>query len=156
MDYQMTDLKLAKKKAEHYCSYQERSQQEVREKLYSFKLFKNQVEQIISELIQDNYINEERFAVQFAGGKFRIKGWGRIKINAALKQKRISDYCIKKALNTISESDYKNKLKVILQKKIGTLTKSENTNWQAAAIYCIGKGYESEIVWETVKELKDV
>ena len=75
----MTDLTLAKKKAEYYCNYQERSHQEVREKLYSFKLYSNQVEQIIAQLIEEDFLNEERFAVQFAGGKFRIKAWGKIK-----------------------------------------------------------------------------
>jgi len=81
-------------KAKNYCAYQERCHSEVKDKLYGFGLNKNETEQIISTLIEENYLNEERFAISFAGGHFRIKNWGRIKIKIALKQKKVSDYCI--------------------------------------------------------------
>ena len=86
----------ALQKAKQYCAYQERSHSEVKEKLYSFGLYKKDVDELLSELISENYLNEERFAIMFAGGKFRIKQWGRIKIKYALKQKQVSEYCIKK------------------------------------------------------------
>ena len=149
----MTDLTLAKKKAEYYCNYQERSHQEVREKLYSFKLYSNQVEQIIAQLIEEDFLNEERFAVQFAGGKFRIKAWGKIKIKAALKQKRISDYCIKKALNNISDDDYLEKLEQVIEKKIGLESKFSAQQSHSIAVYCMGRGFESELVWSCIKKL---
>jgi regulatory protein len=72
----------------HYCAYQERAQQEVRDKLYELGMTMGEVEEIMSDLIAENFLNEERFATQFAGGHFRIKGWGRVKIQHALQQKR--------------------------------------------------------------------
>ena len=86
----------ALQKIKHYCAYQERCHSEVKEKLYGVGLRKNEVDEIISTLIEENYLNEERFAIQFAGGHFRIKNWGRVKIKYELKQKQVSDYCIKK------------------------------------------------------------
>jgi len=71
----------------HYCAYQERAQQEVRDKLYELGMTMDEVEEIMSDLIAENFLNEERFAVQFAGGHFRIKGWGKVKIQHALQQK---------------------------------------------------------------------
>ncbi|HEV8079593.1 MAG TPA: hypothetical protein VGP43_02700 [Chitinophagaceae bacterium] len=66
-----------------YCAYQERCHKEVKEKLYSLGLYKKDVEQLISQMIEENYLNEERFAIQYAGGKFRMNKWGRIKIKHA-------------------------------------------------------------------------
>src|SRR3954468_25072028 len=97
-------------KIRKYCAYQERSQQEVRDKLYALGLHRREVEQIISQLVTENYLNEERFAIAYAGGKFRMKQWGRNKIKAALQQKKVSDYCIRKALNEINEKDYRKAL----------------------------------------------
>src|ERR1700709_2489168 len=88
----------AMQKARHYCAYQERSHYEVKQKLYSFGLHKIEVEESLSGLIEEDYLNEERFAIQFAGGHFRMKQWGRVKIRYELKQKQVSEYCIKKAL----------------------------------------------------------
>ena len=82
----------------HYCAYQERAQQEVRDKLYELGMTMDEVEEIMSDLITENFLNEERFATQFAGGHFRIKGWGRVKIQHALEQKRVSKYNIKLGL----------------------------------------------------------
>src|SRR5688500_6130993 len=90
-------------KIKQYCAYQERSHAEVKEKLYSFSLFKSDVESLISRLIEEDYLNEERFAKMFAGGKFRMKHWGRVKIRYELKQKQVSEYNIKKALQEIAE-----------------------------------------------------
>src|SRR6478735_1227030 len=100
-------LLLFLQKAKHYCAYQERSHSEVRDKLYSFKLHRNEVEQLLTQLIEEDYLNEERFAMVYAGGKFRIKSWGKEKIKYALKQKQVSEYCIRKALAAISAIDYK-------------------------------------------------
>ena len=75
----------ALKKIKHYCSYQERSHREVMDKLYTFGLYKSEVNEILSNVIENNYLNEERFAIQFAGGKFRIKQWGRKKIQYELQ-----------------------------------------------------------------------
>src|ERR1700748_907813 len=88
----------ALQKARHYCGYQERCHSEVQEKLYSLGLRKPQVEAALATLIEENYLNEERFAIQFAGGHFRLKQWGKVRIRYQLKQKKVSEYCIRTAL----------------------------------------------------------
>ena len=93
-------------KIKQFCAYQERCHSEIKEKLYGYGLSLNDAEEIISKLVEENFLNEERFAIHFAGGKFRIKQWGRIKIKYELKKKNVSDYCIKKALAAINMSDY--------------------------------------------------
>ena len=111
------DKKSAKVKIEQYCAYQERSQQEVRDKLYDMGLHQKEVEELISELVVDNFLNEERFAISYARGKFRIKHWGKNKIKQNLKLKKVSEYCIKKALKEIDPDEYYEILKTELQKK---------------------------------------
>ncbi|MFI5141877.1 MAG: regulatory protein RecX, partial [Bacteroidia bacterium] len=95
-------------KIRDWCAYQERCQQEARDKLYDYGLKTDDVENIIAQLVNENFINEERFAIAFAGGKFRIKKWGKVKIKQELKAKRVSDYCIKKGLAIIDNTDYIN------------------------------------------------
>jgi len=110
-------------KIKQYCAYQERCHAEVREKLYSYRLYKNEVDQLISQLIEENYLNEERFAIQYAGGKFRMNQWGRVKIKYALRQKQVSDYSIKKGLKEIGEADYKKNLAKTRSTKIKNIKK---------------------------------
>ena len=93
-------------KARRYCVYQERSQQKKQKKLYSLGLFKKDVEESIAMMVTEGYLNEERFAIAYAGGKFRIKHWGKNKIKQALKLKKVSDYCIRQALKSIADDDY--------------------------------------------------
>jgi regulatory protein len=101
----------------HYCAYQERAQQEVRDKLYELGMTMDEVEEIMSDLIAENFLNEERFATQFAGGHFRIKGWGKVKIQHALQQKRVSSYNIKIGLKAIDEAAYMKTLQSLATKK---------------------------------------
>jgi regulatory protein len=139
-------------KARRYCVYQERSQQELREKLYEWGLHKKEVEETISQMIEEGFMNEERFAIAYAGGKFRIKNWGRIKIKLALKQKKISDYCIRKALNQIDNKEYQKSLeKIITAYSKKTIEKNPLKKNYKIAQYVIGKGYEPELVWEILK-----
>ena len=105
----------------HYCAYQERAQQEVRDKLYELGMTKDEVEEIMSDLIAENFLNEERFAVQFAGGHFRIKGWGKVKIQHALQQKRVSSYNIKIGLKAIDGDAYLKTLEQLATKKWNSL-----------------------------------
>ena len=135
-------------KIKQYCAYQERCHAEVKEKLYAFGLYKKDVEQLMSQLIEENYLNEERFAIQYAGGKFRMNQWGRIKIKYALKQKQVSDYCIKKALKEINESDYKKTLQKLAEKKLKTLKTETNIFIKKKKLqdYLLQKGYEGELV----------
>src|ERR1700744_4009734 len=113
----ITDEKVALTKAEHYCAYQERSQQEVRNKLFEWGLWPEAVENIISQLITAGFLNEERFAKAYVQGKFRQKAWGKIKIKQGLKLKKVPDVLIKKALATIDGEEYTAMLAKVLQKK---------------------------------------
>jgi regulatory protein len=143
----------ALKKAADFCAYQERSQQEVRDKLYTWGLHKDGVENLVALLISEGYINEERFAKAFAGGKFRIKKWGRVKIKNELKLRKISEYCIRKAIQEISERDYIKSLKEIIDKKSKDINEKNNFKKAAkVASYCISRGYENEQVWELLKD----
>lgn len=137
----------ALQKLKHYCGYQERCHSDVKEKLYNLGVWKKDHDEIIAELIEENYLNEERFAIAFAGGKFRINHWGRIKIKYALKQKQVSDYSIKKAMKQINEEDYLALLKKLAKEKYASL-KSEQylARRKKTMDYLIGKGFEMELV----------
>src|ERR1700704_6676060 len=116
----------ALQKIKHYCGYQERCQTEVKEKLYSMGLWKKDVEEILSQLIEENYLNEERFAIQFARGKFRMKQWGKGKILYELRQKKISEYCIKKAIKEIDDDAYQKILQKLASQKLALLKTEKN------------------------------
>ena len=134
-----------------FCSYQERTQQEVRDKLYGYGLNKDAVEVIIVKLIQENFLNEERFAKAYAGGKFRIKNWGRRKIQEGLKNKQISDYCIRQAMKEISDADYTKTLVMLIEKRgLNEREKNDYKRKYKIAQYVIGKGFEPEFVWELI------
>jgi len=139
-------------KAQKYCAYQERSQQEVRDKLYDWGLHRNEVEQLIADLISDSFLKEERFAQAFAQGKFRIKKWGRLKIEQALKQKKISEPLIKQAIRHLDDREYRNELEKLIRKRM-LVHRDENPYMQNAktAAYVIRKGYEPELVWEILR-----
>ena len=143
----------ARVKAANYCAYQERTQQQVRDKLYSLGLRPDDVEEVLTSLITENFINEERFAKSFASGKFRLKKWGKVKIRFHLQELGLSEYCIKKGLEEIDEKEYFETLNDMVEKKLDR-TKDENIyklNWKVAD-YLINKGYEPELVWETLRE----
>lgn len=148
----ITDPKVALAKAEHYCAYQERSQQEVRNKLYEWGLWPDAVEQIISELIQGNFLNEDRFAKAYTKGKFGQKAWGKIKIKQGLKFKRVPDVLIKKALLTIDGDDYIAALTRVIDKKAATLTeKNAIKRRYKLQQYAMGRGYEADLIADILK-----
>ena len=113
-----TEKDRALSKLQKYCAYQERCHQEVRSKLIELKIYGDDLEEIIAELISDNFLNEERFAIAYAGGKFRMKKWGKVRIRIELKKRKISDYCIKKAMQEIDEEGYMEGLYKVIEKKI--------------------------------------
>jgi regulatory protein len=142
----------ALQKIKHYCGYQERSHAETREKLYSFGLYKQEVEQLLSQLIEEDYLNEERYAISFAGGKFRMKQWGRVKIKYELQQKKISTYCIKKGLAAIDEADYVKCLEKLSREKLSTLRSEKNIFTKRTKLrnYLLQKGYEPALVMDQI------
>jgi len=137
-------------KAKHYCGYQERSHNEVKEKLYSLGLWKKDVEETISKLIEENYLNEERYAIAFAGGKFRMKHWGKVKIKYELQQKKISAYCIKKAMKEIDEDAYKKTFSKLAAQKWKSLKSEKNIfiRKRKTQDYLMQKGFEHELINE--------
>jgi regulatory protein len=143
-----------RKKIYHYCAYQERSHQEVKSKLYGFALSSSEVDEMISHLITEGYLNEERFAKAFAGGKFRLKNWGRIKIIQALEAKGLTANCVKSGLKEIDEADYLQTIDSLLSKKANQVQEDDVfVRREKLANYVIQKGYEPELVWKAVKEM---
>lgn len=127
---------------------------EVTQKLYSFGLYKADAEAVIAWLIEENYLNEERFAIQFAGGKFRIKKWGRIKIIQALKQRKISVYNINKAMNNLDEGAYIKTLEGLATKKWNTLKTSTPAIRNVKTMtHMLQKGYERSLIIEVLNKL---
>jgi regulatory protein len=138
----------ALQKLKHFCNYQERCHNEVKEKLFSLGVKKSDHDVIMATLIEENYLNEERFALSFASGKFRLKQWGKIKISAELRKRKISDYCIQKALKQIGEDEYLQTLKKLAAKYAASI-KSETPAWRKKKTidYLLRKGYEGELVF---------
>lgn len=145
----------ALKKAMQYCAYQERSHAEVKEKLYSFGLRSSEVDELMARLIGDNFLNEERFAIAYAGGKFRMKQWGRQKIRYALKAKGISDYCIRKGLASIDAGDYECVLEKLFLAKKKSLSSEKNLFTKKAKIrqHLLQKGFEADLVDELIRKI---
>ena len=137
----------ALQKLRHYCGYQERSHHEVREKLYALGIWKKDHDELIATLIEDNYLNEERFAIAFAGGKFRIKHWGRVKIKYELKQKQVSEYCIKKAMKQIDETEYLQILAKLATEKYAALKGEQYLVRKKKTIdYLFSRGFEYPLI----------
>lgn len=144
-------IKMALEKGAHYCAYQERSQQEVRKKLFSLKLDNEDVEEVIMLLIQNDFLNEERFAKTYSRSKFNQNKWGRKKIKEGLKQKNISERCIQYGLNEIDEEEYRDVLKTLLERKKNTI--KDKNHWvikKKLLNYAIQKGFEYEIAQEMI------
>ena len=145
-------MKEAKIKAGRYCAYQERTQQEVRDKLYALGLHRDEVEEVLTQLITENYVNELRYAKTYAAGKFRSNKWGRRKITYMLKQKGLSQYCIDVAINEIAEEDYIFTLERLIASRLPKLSAAKLPEKQKTANYLIGKGFEPDIVWSKLDE----
>ncbi len=138
-----------------FCNYQERSQQEVRDKLYELGSYPAEVEELIADLIEAGLLNEERFARAFVRGKFRMKGWGRVKILQHLKPHRISEYLIKIALKEIDPSEYFGTALRLGRRKWESLH-SERSNAlkkQKTYRFLLQRGFETGIINEILKEI---
>lgn len=137
----------ALQKLKHYCAYQERCHSEVKEKLYSLGVWKKEHDELISTLIEEKYLNEERYAIAFAGGKWRVKRWGRVKIKYELQQKQVSDYCIKKAMKQIEEDEYQRVLKELADEKYASLKADQYMiRYKKTLDYLTRRGFEPALI----------
>ncbi|WP_183572163.1 regulatory protein RecX [Mucilaginibacter sp. X5P1] len=148
----ITNEKVALTKAEAFCAYQERSQHEVRNKLYEWGLWTDAVENIIIQLIGNNFLSEERFAKAYVTGKFKQKSWGKIKIKQGLKLKKVPDGLIKKTLQTIDGDEYLETLSKLLNKKAISLTEKDPYKRRyKLQQYAFSRGYEIDIINDILK-----
>lgn len=151
--YTQTTYSAAKAKAENYCAFQERSQQEVRDKLYAWGLESNEVENLLAELISGNFLNEERFALAYAGGKHRIKKWGKFRIKQGLKQKSVSEPIIRTALASLDPEEYRGNLLGLLEKKWASLPDQDPYKRKQRLLnYALSKGYEQGLINELLND----
>lgn len=142
-------------KLERYCAYQERCHLEVSQKLQALGMIPQVQEAIIAQLIQDNFLNETRFAQAFARGKFRIKHWGKLRITRELKARKISDWNIKKALEEIEPEQYLNTLDRLSNqfwnKHLGLELWKRRQKVVQALQY---RGWENDLIFESLSRLK--
>jgi regulatory protein len=146
------DKKTATIKAESWCAYQERSQQEMRNKLYEWGLHEKEVEEIITELILSNFLNEERFAFAYVSGKVNIKKWGKIKIKQGLKLKKVPEKMIQKVLASIDDEKYIDNLTATALKKSRVLNEKDAYKRKHKLFsYLQGKGFEADLIIDVLK-----
>lgn len=146
--------RLLLQKAAAYCAYQERTQDEVRQRLKKWGVWEeDEADELIAELISLNYVSEERFAQIYAGSKFRQKKWGRRRIKQELTKRGLTDYVIQKGMDEITDNAYEQTLQDLLTKKLVILQRTEpnpQKRKQKLARYALSKGYESELIWKII------
>lgn len=147
-------LKEATKKLESYCAYQERCHREVVNKLRDMRMIPEAINHIVVHLIDENFLNEERFAQSFARGKFNIKKWGKNRITNELKQRNISTYNIKSALREIDAQAYSKTFDELAEKRLNQLTeKNLQKRRKKLGDYLLYRGWENHLVYAKIKEL---
>lgn len=141
-------------KIKYYCAYQERSHSQVRTKLIALKVYGLELENMMTTLIEENFLNEERFACSIARGKFYYKKWGKNKIIQTLKLHKVSAYLINKALKEIDADDYDKMLETLAEKKLETLKSEKNKFKKMNKLknYLLQKGYESDLIMDVIKK----
>tara|TARA_B100001250_G_scaffold360813_1_gene338542 strand:- start:200 stop:664 length:465 start_codon:yes stop_codon:yes gene_type:complete len=147
-------LKEIEKKLQHYCSYQDRCHKEVIEKLKTYKIKSSDINQIISNLINANFLNESRFSKSFVRGKFNIKNWGKVRIQNELKKRNISSYNISLGMKEIDEIKYYKKLDYIFNKKLSSLDGINTLSKKKKIIsYLTYRGWESNLIYDKINEI---
>ncbi|MFN5182276.1 MAG: regulatory protein RecX [Bacteroidota bacterium] len=149
------EINLYLNQLKNWCAYQERCQHDVNEKLRDMKIkfTPDERDSIVAQLISENFINEERYALAFAGGKFRIKKWGKLKIKSMLKFKEISDYSINKALQSIDSDEYTLVINDLVEKKkrdLKTETNKIKRNYKVLK-FVQSRGFETDLILEVLK-----
>ena len=152
---QFIPIKVIQQKLEHYCAYQERCHTEVKQKLKELGIYGNPMNRIISHLIEQNYLNETRYAEHFVRGKFNIKKWGKRKLLKELKQRNISDWNIKNAMKEISDTNYWESGQALAEKfwksnENRPLAEQKKKVWNAMQY----RGWETELIMENILRLE--
>lgn len=151
----ISSIKEAIQKIEYFCSYQERCHEEVINKLHSMKMNTEEIDSIMVHLITSNFLNEERFACSFARGKHRNKSWGKIRITNELKSKKISQTLINIALKEISPEEYETTFHTLSEKHWESIPEKNSLKKRKKFCdYMLRRGFESNLVYEKVKELE--
>ena len=148
-----TTLKEALEKLQKFCASRERCHQEVRNKLLSLKVYGDDLEEIISQLVTNGFLNEERFARSYARGKFRMSKWGRTKIIYGLKGKHVADYCIEKGLEEIDEEEYLALIDELLEKQLKGDYSFDTKRKVVASLQ--RKGFETPLILERMAEINE-
>jgi len=149
-------IKEALQKLEHFCAYQERCHDEVVDKLYSLKMTRDEIDTIVVQLIEGNFLNETRFACSFARGKHRIKHWGKIRITNELKARNISSTNITLALKEISSEEYFETFENLAERSWNSISETNLLKKRKKFCdYMLRRGFESNLVYEKVKELEE-
>lgn len=147
-------LNEVKKRLEHYCAYQERCHQEVRQKLKEMHMIPEVIDAVVVHLLEHDFLNEERFAKTYVTGKFKIKKWGRLRLIQGLKQKDISKYNINLATATLKEEEYIDTFNALAEKKLNTICETNSLKKKRKlADYLLYRGWEPHLVYEKVNEL---
>jgi regulatory protein len=144
----------ALQKLRQFCGYSERCHSDVIAKMYQLNIWKKDHDEILAALIEENFLNEERFATSFSGGHFRQKHWGRNKIKQHLQQKNISAYCIKKAMQEIDEDEYEQAFQLLFTKKWNSLKGEKNrfTKMKKTSDFLLQKGFEPELIHKYLQQ----
>lgn len=151
-EFEVTEKEKIIIRARKYCAYQERCHSEMKQKLADWGVWKKDADEVMAHLISEGFLNEERFAIAFAGGKFRIKKWGRVKIANELRKRQVSDYCIESGLSKIDEDDYTRTLKILLEKKLPKSTRNDPAVKQSAIRFAMSRGFELYLIKECLEK----
>tara|TARA_B100001093_G_C26825163_1_gene1013660 strand:+ start:209 stop:679 length:471 start_codon:yes stop_codon:yes gene_type:complete len=144
---------MALSKLQKYCSYQDRCHKEVFQKLKEMRMIPEASEKIIAALIDGNYLNEERFAMAFVRGKFKIKKWGKHRLKSELKQRNISNYLLCKSLKQIKDEEYNATFEALANRKAASLNGTLPIKKKKLADYLLYRGWESHKVYDKVNKL---
>ena len=147
------DFGQAYRKASDYCAVQDRCISEISLKLRYWNIDKSFIRKIIAQLLEEDFLNEKRFALNYTGGKFRINGWGKLKIAAGLRARSIPAPLIKQALASIGSEHYTLTLENLLQKKLKQLGGDTTINRQKAAVFAASRGFEPALI---ATQLRDI
>lgn len=147
------DEKIIIEKIQSYCLYQDRCVMEVKNKLYSFKVSSQLVENIVEYLIDNDYLNEERYTKMFIQGKLRIKKWGRIKLKYELRSKGIDIKTINEHINQINEEDYMSYFNEFSTSKIKFLKGTKDQKKRSFINYFTYRGWENNLIYQKLRDI---